>query len=29
MDALVPIWSNGGRGFRVMHAAEGGEQTGE
>ncbi|HET9837541.1 MAG TPA: DegQ family serine endoprotease [Candidatus Angelobacter sp.] len=28
-DALVLIWSNGGSGFRVLHAAEGGEQNGE
>jgi serine protease Do len=29
-DALVLIWSNGGSGFRVMHAAEpGAEQNGE
>jgi serine protease Do len=29
-DALVLVWSNGGSGFRVMHAAEpGGEQNGD
>jgi len=28
-DALVLVWSNGGSSFRVLHAAEPGQQSGD